>query len=126
MADKPNFELDAQANAAKAKTADVSGKAVDSNHNTTTEAAPINNRFAVDASSVDYNPMRKEPNAANVKSDTTMGRAEADELVATKGDNPPPTVANADPVTASAAEPKPEQASDRPPASGADNAANVK
>lgn len=57
---------------------------VESNHNTVEAAKPV--QTAQVKSMPDYNPMRREGSPANVKSDTSMGRRENEELVAEKGD----------------------------------------
>lgn len=57
-----------------------------SNHNSLSPVAPVG--VARVAEMGDYNPMRRQPNKANVASDTTNTRDTANELVEEKGDRP--------------------------------------
>jgi hypothetical protein len=66
---------------AKGKTPEV-----ESNHNTTEAAKPV--QTAQVKSMPDYNPMRREGNAANVLSDTSMNEADNAAVVEEKGDRP--------------------------------------
>lgn len=58
---------------------------VESNHNTTDPAKPV--QTAQVKSMPDYNPQRRQSSFANVQSDTTKNAHDDEKLVETKGDN---------------------------------------
>lgn len=65
------------------------GKVVDSNHNTTEPAKPVQVATITDPkeAKADYNPMRVPGGKANVNSDTSLNKDDNENIVDEKGSN---------------------------------------
>lgn len=66
------------------------GKVVESNHNTTEPAKPVQVATITDPkeANADYNPMRVPGGKANVNSDTSLNKDDNENIVDEKGDRP--------------------------------------